>query len=165
MSARIRRAGPADAEAVARLYRRTADAAWPFLAPHTPEEDLAFFTRAIARGAVWLAEADGGLVGICAARRGWIDHFYVAPERQGRGIGRALLARALKGRRRVRLWTFLRNARSRAIYRRQGFCEVRFTDGAGNEEKEPDVMLEWIRPARRPGARPPGGPQPDGAGG
>ena len=67
----------------------------------------------------------------------------MAHERHGEGIGQALLRRALKGRRRVRLWTFQRNARSRAFYALSGFREARFTDGAHNEEQEPDVMLEW----------------------
>jgi putative acetyltransferase len=146
MRLRIRRAGPQDARAVARLYRRTAAQAWDFLVPHTPEEDLVHFGKAIAAGPVWLAEARGALVGFIAARRGWIDHFYVAPEHQGRGIGRRLIARALRRRRHVRLWTFQRNLRTRAFYRRQGFEEVLFTDGADNEEREPDVMLEWRRP-------------------
>jgi putative acetyltransferase len=51
----------------------------------------------------------------------------------------------MRGRQHVRLWTFQVNARSRAFYRRQGFVEALFTDGAANEEKQPDVMLEWRR--------------------
>jgi ribosomal protein S18 acetylase RimI-like enzyme len=146
VSARLRRAGAEDAPAIARLYRRTAEQEWDFLVPHTPEQDLRFFARALARGPVLVAEADGALVGFVACRRGWIDHLYVAPEQQGRGIGRGLVARALKGRRRVRLWTFQRNARARGFYRRQGFEEVLFTDGSGAEEREPDVLLEWRAP-------------------
>jgi hypothetical protein len=46
----------------------------------------------------------------------------------------------------VRLWTFQRNTRSRLFYALQGFREVRRTDGQGNEEREPDVLLEWRRP-------------------
>lgn len=142
----VRRARVGEAAAIARLYRRTANAAWDFLVPHTPAEDLAFFTAAFQAGPVLVAEADGQVVGFCAARQGWIDHFYVDPSRHGEGIGQALLQAVLKGRRRVRLWTFQRNDRSRAFYARQGFREVRLTDGAHNEEKEPDVLMEWRRP-------------------
>ena len=142
----FRRAEVEESDVVALLYRRTAKAAWNFLFPHSPEEDRAFFRQSFARGTVWVAVEDGVVVGFCAMRRGWIDHLFVAPERQGRGMGQRLLRRALQGRRRVKLWTFQRNARSRAFYRLQGFAEVRFTDGAANEEKEPDVMLEWRRP-------------------
>lgn len=148
MSPVIRRARPEESDAIAALYRRTADREWPFLYPHTPGEDRAFFRAAFAKGPIWIAEDDRALVGFCAARRGWIDHLYVAHERHGEGVGQALLKQALKGRAHVRLWTFQRNSRSRAFYRRQGFVEALFTDGAANEEKEPDVMLEWRRPNR-----------------
>ena len=142
----IRRAQPEDADAVAVFYRRVAGAEWPFLYPHTPEEDRAFFKKALDDSAVWIATTeDGGIAGFCAARRGWIDHLFVDHHRHGQGIGRALLAQALKGRRRVRLWTFQRNTRARAFYAAQGFKEVRLTDGAHNEEREPDVLLEWVR--------------------
>ena len=142
----IRRAQPEDVDAVAVFYRRVAGAEWPFLYPHTPEEDRAFFAEAFRAGVVWLATGeDGALAGFCAARRGWIDHLFVDHHRHGQGIGRALLAQALKGRRRVRLWTFQRNTGARAFYAAQGFRAVRLTDGAHNEEREPDVQLEWVR--------------------
>jgi len=145
VSVRIRRGRPGDSDVLARLYRVTAEREWDFLYPHTPDEDRRFFRAAFDKGPVWVAEDAGGLIGFIAARRGWIDHVYVVHERHGEGVGRALLKRALKGRTHVRLWTFQVNARSRAFYRRQGFVEALFTDGAANEEKEPDVMLEWRR--------------------
>jgi GNAT superfamily N-acetyltransferase len=143
MSPLIRRAGPEELEAVVGVYRRTAEREWDFLYPHTHEEDLAHFGQAFVRGVVWVAVEEGRIVGLCAVRRGWIDHLYVEHARHGRGLGRALLAAALRRRRRVRLWTFQRNTRSRGFYRLQGFDEVRLTNGADNEEKEPDVLLEW----------------------
>lgn len=145
MSVLIRKAHLVEIGAIARLYRRTAEREWRFLYPHTPDEDLAHFRAAFGKGSVWVAQDGPALVGFCAARRGWIDHLYVAHERHGEGIGQALLRRTLAGRTRVRLWTFQRNARSRAFYRRQGFVEVLLTDGRANEEKEPDVLLEWRR--------------------
>jgi GNAT superfamily N-acetyltransferase len=147
MSVKIRRALEGEVAAVARLYRRTAGQAWDFLVPHTPEEDLGHFGLAFRQGPIWLAVRGDEVIGFCAVCRGWIDHFYVAPEEQGRGAGQRLIARALKGRSRVRLWTFQRNARSRRFYELQGFREVLLTDGQANEEKEPDVLLEWLRPA------------------
>ena len=147
----IRRAEPADCDTVARLYRTTADAEWPFMVRLTPAEDRAFFRAAFDAGVVWSARDESDqIVGFCALRRGWIDHLFVAHLWHGRGVGQALLKRALSGRRRVRLWTFHRNARSRDFYRRQSFAEVLFTDGAHNEEQEPDVMLEWMRGSVRP---------------
>ncbi len=145
----LRRARPDESDAIAALYRGAADREWSFLVPHTPDEDRAFFRdRVFAECTVWAAEIGGAVVGFCAARRGWIEHLYVAHEHHGRGVGRALLERTLKGRSHVRLWTFRRNQRSRRFYRRNGFIEALFTDGGANEEREPDVMLEWRRGGR-----------------
>ena len=149
----LRRARLDDVPHIARLYRRTAAHAWSFLYPHTPEQDLHHFHKAFDRGLIWIAEDDGRFIGFIALRRGWIDHFYVSPEEQGRGVGRRLIARALRGRRRVRLWTFQRNHRSRLFYALQGFTEVVRTDGRGNEEREPDILLEWRRPLHPTKAR------------
>jgi putative acetyltransferase len=145
MTWNVRRADPVELPAIVRIYRRTAEREWDFLYPHTHEEDLTYFGRSFVRGAVWVALDRGEIVGFCAVRRGWIDHLYVDHAWHGRGAGRALLSQALKGRRHVRLWTFQRNARSRVFYRLQGFIEARLTDGSANEEKEPDVLLEWRR--------------------
>ena len=142
----IRRAGPADLPEIARLMRRWSDLAWDFMVQHTAEEDFGFIGRLHDAGPIWTAFQGDRIVGFCAVRQGWIDLFHVAPEMHGMGLGQILIARALKGRRRVRLWTFQRNNRTRRFYALQGFREVRLTDGSGNEEREPDVLLEWRRP-------------------
>ncbi len=143
---RIRKAGPGDLPEIARLMRQWSNFAWDFMVHHTPEEDIGFIERRFELGCIWTAFEAERIVGFCSARTGWIDLLHVAPERHGRGIGRALLAAALKRRRRVRLWTFQRNGRTRRFYALQGFREVRLTDGRENEEQEPDVLLEWRRP-------------------
>jgi len=59
-----------------------------------------------------------------------------------------LLARAREERPAgLQLWTFQVNDEARRFYGREGFVEVEHTDGAGNEEGEPDVRLEWRPPA------------------
>jgi hypothetical protein len=45
----------------------------------------------------------------------------------------------------LNLWTFQRNLRARRFYEVNGFVAVRETDGAGSEEKEPDVLYRWAR--------------------
>ena len=47
--------------------------------------------------------------------------------------------------RRLQLWTFQRNAQARRFYEARGFVVVEQTDGAGNEEKEPDARYLWTR--------------------
>jgi GNAT superfamily N-acetyltransferase len=78
-----------------------------------------------------------------------VEHLYVRPDAQRAGIGSALLEEAKRGRPNgLRLWVFQRNHAARAFYARHGFVEVRSTDGADNEEREPDVLLEWHLRAR-----------------
>jgi hypothetical protein len=45
----------------------------------------------------------------------------------------------------VRLWTFQKNAAAIRFYLAHGFREVERTDGSRNEEREPDILLEWAR--------------------
>lgn len=145
---RIADAAPTDAPAIAALFAASRAAAMPWLPViHTPEEDRAFFAGVIASHRVRIVrEAD--LLGFAAARPGWIDHLYVAPEARRRGIGAALLADALTGAAETHLWAFQQNTAARAFYRRFGFEEAELTDGARNEERTPDVLLRWTSGGR-----------------
>jgi len=62
-------------------------------------------------------------------------------------VGDLLLAKAMEGAQTLQLWTFQRNARARAFYEKRGFALVRLTDGADNEEGEPDALYLWTRGA------------------
>lgn len=141
----LRRAVIDDAPAIAKLLRTTFRVSLPFLPElHTPDEDLVFIRDRVLPGAVvWVAEAGGDVAGFVAYRAGWIDHLYVHPDHQGRGVGARLLAEALKDNAPKQLWTFQQNARARAFYEARGFFAVEFTDGSGNEEKTPDVRYLW----------------------
>ena len=141
----IRRAGPADAPAIAVIHRSALRGALPHLPDlHTPDEDLALFRDRVARCEVWVETmGNGTVVGFCGLSEGWIEHFYVAPSHQGRGVGSRLLHHAMARQPSFRLWTFQRNARARRFYEKHGFVAVKETDGSGNEEKEPDVLYAW----------------------
>jgi hypothetical protein len=43
----------------------------------------------------------------------------------------------------LQLWTFQVNAAARRFYERHGFVAVEWTEGAANEEGEPDVRYVW----------------------
>lgn len=137
----LRPATADDAPAIAALLRAAFRVSLPFLPElHTPEEDLAFIAgRVLPTSTVWVADADGMVAGYIAFREGWIDHLYVHPDRQGQGIGARLLARAIEDGAGKQLWTFQQNERARRFYEARGFVAVEFTDGAGNEERTPDV--------------------------
>jgi GNAT superfamily N-acetyltransferase len=83
------------------------------------------------------------LVGVIAYGDNWIEQLYVLPGFQGMGIGSSLLGCAKEEMNEIRLWTFQRNAGARAFYERHGFIAEEETDGADNEEREPDVLYHW----------------------
>ena len=92
---------------------------------------------------MWVAERAGELVGMCAFRDGWVDQLYVHPAHHRRGIGAALLRKAKDANAPLQLWAFRRNEIALRFYEAHGFAVVRTTDGAGNEEREPDALLAW----------------------
>ena len=52
-----------------------------------------------------------------------------------------LIVKARAGR--LWLWTFQANLGAQRFYLREGFAEVRRTDGAGNDEGLPDIQYHW----------------------
>lgn len=145
MSVTIRQAGPQDVAAVVALFHSARRACLPYLpVMHTRDEDIGYFSGLIAGpGTVLLAQDGGTPAAFIAFGGGWIEHLYVAPERQGQGTGAALLARAQADASALQLWTFQRNEAARHFYAAHGFRELERTDGSNNEEREPDVRLGW----------------------
>jgi GNAT superfamily N-acetyltransferase len=140
-------AGPADAEVLAALFTASRRAAMPWLPPlHSAAEDRRFIAEQVigASDEVLLVRREGLPVGFLALRGAIVEHLYVEPDAQRAGIGSTLLD-AAKARRPagLRLWVFQRNEGARAFYAKHGFAEVERTDGAANEEREPDVLLAW----------------------
>jgi GNAT superfamily N-acetyltransferase len=139
-------ARPEDAAAIAALFTASRRTAMPWLPElHDADEDRWFIThRVLAECEVLVAREDGEPVGFLALHGGDVDHLYVHPSAQRRGVGTALLE-AAKARRPggLELWAFQRNTPALAFYARHGFVERRRTDGSANEEREPDVRLGW----------------------
>ena len=136
-----------DMDAAARVVRTAFDQALPSLAGlHTPEEDQWFFRERVFNTCeMWGAFDGAAMTAIIAFREGWIDQLYVLPEAQRRGVGKDLLQVAQNAFDRLQLWTFQRNAPARRFYEARGFAFIQQTDGARNEEKEPDALYLWTR--------------------
>lgn len=106
-----------------------------------------------------IIEADGALAGCVALRPAedalWLEHFYLAPHAQGRGIGTAVLTGLLENAdrdgHRVRL-DVLQGSPARRLYERHGFVL--------EEEDAVDVFL--VREPR-PGAGPARSPRTSAA--
>jgi len=137
-----------DMEAAARIHRISFDHALPWLTGlHTPDEDRWFYReRMFKTCTLWGAFDREVITGMIAFRDDWIEQLYVLPEAQGRGAGSDLLDIAKRACERLQLWTFQRNLKARRFYEARGFALVEETDGAGNEEKEPDARYLWTRP-------------------
>ncbi|MEV0144766.1 MULTISPECIES: GNAT family N-acetyltransferase [unclassified Nonomuraea] len=91
----------------------------------------------------WMIEVGGAFTGCVALRPAkdayWLEHFYLNPDRQGRGFGSAVLSRLLEGCDRedavVRL-NVLQGSPARRLYERHGFTV----------EAEDEVDVFMVRP-------------------
>jgi GNAT superfamily N-acetyltransferase len=143
----IRRAVPADARAAADVYLRSFTAALPTVVrPHTDDEVREYIRDVVVPlQETWVAEASGtGVVGLMVLHEESLSQLYLDPGWRGRGIGDRFVAlakeRSPQG---LTLWTFQVNKPAHRFYERHGFTAVEFTDGSGNEEREPDVRYVW----------------------
>jgi putative acetyltransferase len=141
----VRPARAVDAPIIAILNRHVRTKAMPYLPSlHTTDEDLRYFTdNVLCDCCVTVAESAGEIIAFCATRVGWIDHLYVDPEFQGKGIGTILMRLALHDQTDVRLLVFQRNTKAITFYTKCWFREIERSDGGGNEEREPDVLMQW----------------------
>jgi ribosomal protein S18 acetylase RimI-like enzyme len=143
---RIRPARPGDAHAVAQVFIASFDTLTFLPKLHTNEETVDFIANKVMQEhEVLVAEEDGTIVGFLAMAHGdTLEHLYVHPDSQCRGVGGALLERAkerMPGG--FSLWVFQQNVQARRFYERHGLSLIERTEGAGNEERMPDARYEW----------------------
>ena len=149
MSTPLRPARAGDAPALAAILSGWIDATPWMPRIHTYDEDRGFARHLIAEMEVTvccrrpLGLLRGRPLGFLARRDHFIHALYLAPEARRRGLGRRLLRAAKAESGDLTLWCFQSNGPARAFYASEGFREVEFGDGSGNDEGLPDVRLEW----------------------
>jgi ribosomal protein S18 acetylase RimI-like enzyme len=144
----LRRACEDDVPLLARMLRASYDA-MPYIPRlHTPEEDAGYVGGLVSGNEGWVADDDGLVVGFAVLGDDELLQIHVEAEYQNRGIGSTLFLQATKRRPSgFTLWTFQKNEGARRFYERHGCRVAQLTDGARNEEREPDVQYEWRPPA------------------
>ena len=138
-----RDAAEADLPALARILGDwAADTPWmPRL--HSRKDDLGFLHKLYHSGCLRVI---GDMPkGFLARQDTEIPALFVAAPAQRRGVGKALIRDAMAAAPVLQLWTFQVNVAARSLYFSVGFVEIERTDGSGNEERLPDVRLEWRR--------------------
>jgi GNAT superfamily N-acetyltransferase len=124
----IRPASPADVEAVAELRAVVLRADLERLGRYDGQRVRQRLRDGFAPQHTWVIEVSGEFAGCLALRPAadahWLEHFYLAPHLQGRGIGAAVLYRLLaqcdRDGTRVRL-NVLQGSPARRLYERHGF--------------------------------------------
>jgi putative acetyltransferase len=102
-----------------------------------------FRDHLLKQNQVFVVESDGKPVAFMAMRDDFIDHLYVHPDHQKRGVGRALLDLARqRSPEHVWLYTLQINTGARAFYEKNGFVAEKF-GVSPPPENEPDVEYHW----------------------
>ena len=117
-----------------------------------PQDDVAAFLGGrLSADEMWVAEVEGEAVAYARFTPTWLDDLYVDPGHQGAGIGGALLDLVLSLRPDgLGLYVFETNVPARRFYEARGFVVTARSDGSENEERAPDLRMEWsgTRPGR-----------------
>jgi ribosomal protein S18 acetylase RimI-like enzyme len=112
---------------------------------HSDAEHAGFCGMLINQQAVTTLD-DGAVAGFMACDDQDITCLYLAPRARGHGWGAAMLQLAQANHAQLGLWTFQANDGAIRFYHRHGFVERCRTDGRGNDERLPDIRLEWEAP-------------------
>ena len=141
----IREARDEDAKAIAATWLAAFRETYPFPPAHTDAEVRDWVRSGLLPSTrTWVAIADRELVGFLSLRDGWVEQLYIRQPWTGRGVGSRLLDQAKVQRPEgLELWTFQVNTGARRFYERHGFAVAEITDGAANEERQPDVRYVW----------------------
>ena len=110
-------------------------------------EDQAYFRdHVLMENSVYVVEMDEQPVAFMALREAFIDHLYVHPNYQKRGIGKALLDYARQcSPEHLWLYTLQINVNACAFYEKNGFIAEKFGISPP-PESEPDVEYHWKKP-------------------
>ena len=141
----LRPAEPADVSEMAAVQMAARAAASMPVNIHPEAEIVAFLARRLGEDETWVAEVDREVAAYIRLTRTWLDDLYVHPRVQGQGIGGALLDLAMSLRPGgLGLYVFETNTPAQRFYAARGFVVTERSDGSANEERAPDLRMEWM---------------------
>lgn len=121
----IRKYQAEDADAVVRCWRKASDLAHPFLSRAFLEQEASNVRNIyLARAETWVTEIDGAVVGFIALIDNDIGGLFLDPEHHGRGLGRAMVDKAVAEKGTLRVEVFEANRIGRRFYDTYGFRET-----------------------------------------
>jgi GNAT superfamily N-acetyltransferase len=140
-----------DASEIADVWIRSFHATYTFPMAHSADEVHEHVRETLLPSTeTWVAEEQDKVVGFMSIDATSVVQLYLDPDYTGRGIGSRLIAIAKEhGPAGLELWTFQVNEGARRFYERHGFTVAEMTEGAGNEEQQPDVRYIWRERAGR----------------
>jgi len=142
----LRRATAPDARPAADVWLRSFAAALPTVVSPRSADDVRDYFRdvVVPFRETWVADAGGTVVGVMVVKGDELSQLYLEPDWRGRGIGDLFVELAKeRSPQELTLWTFQVNKPAHRFYERHGFVAAEYTDGAENEEREPDVRYVW----------------------
>lgn len=141
---------PEDFDPVTILWRIAREKSLPEfqrLKGHFFYEDQEYFrNHVLQENKVFVVDGEDRTVAFMAMRDDFIDHLYVHPDYQKRGVGKLMLdyARQLSPHH-IWLYTLQINKNARAFYEKNGFIAEKF-GMSPPPESEPDVEYHWRNP-------------------
>lgn len=130
----IRRYEASDNRALSRIWREASLAAHPFLgeARITAQQALVESIY-LPQAETWVASGPEGPLGFIGLIDAFVGGIFIAPQAQGLGIGRRLIAHGLALKGSLTLEVYAQNAGALGFYQRLGFREIarRDTDDEG----------------------------------
>lgn len=145
MAFKLRRARASDADEIADVYAASFRLLTFLPMLHAIDGYRWFIANMILNECeVTVAEDESGIAAFLARQGEEVRLLYTRPDRIGMGAGTQLVdAAKATGIGALELWCFQANQRARRFYEARGFHAIRFTDGAQNEERMPDIRYRW----------------------
>ncbi len=88
------------------------------------EQRILIEEKYLPNAETWVACLEGAPIGFISLLANFVGGLFVAPNRQGHGIGRALIAHALALKGELELEVYTENAQAFRFYKSQGFIEL-----------------------------------------